>query len=795
MSIADVASRLYSSSAYRNTPVIKALADSVKMNLKFRFSLVGMAAALTGSQTLYQIAQQKYLITDEERKQAKEEIHFKKYVVSSISTLSKQVALIESIVEKNSLMINAIASDLGYFKRQRKINPMSMNSGMLKSFRVPANSKTVKGRIELINAELAALKGIRIAEADAKQKKVLKETEKREKDKQRGLISAAVAAAVAGTTAIISGAGLGVATAAASAGAVAGGAIGSQVGKQIVGSAIPVLSKVFKISLLGNLALGTADRFARRGRGESGVQLGDASSYINNIDQKKDPTGYALREQEIELLKSLSAFLEEFSKPIDASLVTITTFLGYKYGLEFYDALKTLGRGGKMPKGKGGILKFLPGLLGGTAASSAVRVATAADLGVAGTAAATGTAATAGATAAGAAGAAAATATRAKIPKKILIFLKKLVTSKGFRLIPGVALSGTVWHIAQLYNAYSNYTGTPTEEFKQNFISSVSGIIQTGGASLLGAAIGAAAGGPAAPITALLGAGTGLAIGFLGEGPANWTALQIFDLLYDSPTYETADSKVTALSLGQSTNQSTGPSTGPVSVRNNNPGNLKYVGQPGAVGADARGFAIFPTAEAGMEAMRKQIILDTQTRSMTLTQFIQKYAPPNENDTKKYIEYVGKQTGLKPNDRIPIESIPALQAAMIAMEGGSAATSYFASGGAGGNVIAPTSTSAMMAGTGLASTLDTQLFQFFGKEFAKVDSVRTEQQAAQDMGARAKIDMVEKAVEISREKSKAELAAMAAETQKMLDMKNLEATNYVDDKAFDEEFAGLYKVA
>ena len=73
MAIADVASRLYSSSAYRNTPVIKALADSVKMNLRFRFSLVGMAAALTGSQTLYQIAQQKYLITDEEKKQAKQE--------------------------------------------------------------------------------------------------------------------------------------------------------------------------------------------------------------------------------------------------------------------------------------------------------------------------------------------------------------------------------------------------------------------------------------------------------------------------------------------------------------------------------------------------------------------------------------------------------------------------------------------------------------------------------------------------------------------------------------------------
>src|SRR4029077_16794003 len=42
-------------------------------------------------------------------------------------------------------------------------------------------------------------------------------------------------------------------------------------------------------------------------------------------------------------------------------------------------------------------------------------------------------------------------------------------------------------------------------------------------------------------------------------------------------------------------------------ARNNNPGDLKYAGQPGATGQDAQGFAIFPDAESGFQALYNQL--------------------------------------------------------------------------------------------------------------------------------------------------------------------------------------------
>lgn len=41
--------------------------------------------------------------------------------------------------------------------------------------------------------------------------------------------------------------------------------------------------------------------------------------------------------------------------------------------------------------------------------------------------------------------------------------------------------------------------------------------------------------------------------------------------------------------------------------RNNNPGNLKFAGQPGAVGADSGGFAIFPDPATGFQALYTQL--------------------------------------------------------------------------------------------------------------------------------------------------------------------------------------------
>lgn len=88
---------------------------------------------------------------------------------------------------------------------------------------------------------------------------------------------------------------------------------------------------------------------------------------------------------------------------------------------------------------------------------------------------------------------------------------------------------------------------------------------------------------------------------------------------------------------------------GSLANRNNNPGNLKYVGQAGATGSDGNGFAIFPSMASGQAALDSQIALDSG-RGLTLSQFISKYAPPNENDTSSYLSFVSSQTGIAPGD-------------------------------------------------------------------------------------------------------------------------------------------------
>jgi hypothetical protein len=47
------------------------------------------------------------------------------------------------------------------------------------------------------------------------------------------------------------------------------------------------------------------------------------------------------------------------------------------------------------------------------------------------------------------------------------------------------------------------------------------------------------------------------------------------------------------------------PGTRP--ARNNNPGDLKYLGQAGAVGADSGGFAVFPDPVTGFQALYRQL--------------------------------------------------------------------------------------------------------------------------------------------------------------------------------------------
>lgn len=84
--------------------------------------------------------------------------------------------------------------------------------------------------------------------------------------------------------------------------------------------------------------------------------------------------------------------------------------------------------------------------------------------------------------------------------------------------------------------------------------------------------------------------------------------------------------------------------------KNNNPGNLKFVGQIGAT-QGLGGFAKFPTPEAGIQALASQVKLDA-SRGHTLASFINKYAPPSENDTKLYIKQLSQWLGVSPETKI-----------------------------------------------------------------------------------------------------------------------------------------------
>jgi hypothetical protein len=113
-----------------------------------------------------------------------------------------------------------------------------------------------------------------------------------------------------------------------------------------------------------------------------------------------------------------------------------------------------------------------------------------------------------------------------------------------------------------------------------------------------------------------------------------------------------------------------------LSVVNNNPGNLRMAGQPGAIEGEG-GFAAFETPQAGLQALRRQVSLDTQERGMNLSQFLSKYAPPSENDTQRYIDFVSQKTGLDPEQRIPPDKITDIMRAIVQMEGGPLALQHF----------------------------------------------------------------------------------------------------------------------
>ncbi len=83
-----------------------------------------------------------------------------------------------------------------------------------------------------------------------------------------------------------------------------------------------------------------------------------------------------------------------------------------------------------------------------------------------------------------------------------------------------------------------------------------------------------------------------------------------------------------------------------LAYKNNNPGNLKYVGQSGATEGQS-GFAKFKTPEDGYNALRKQVnIYKTRFNNLTLAQMVGIYSPEFENDTERLIRDYSAMLGV-----------------------------------------------------------------------------------------------------------------------------------------------------
>lgn len=107
----------------------------------------------------------------------------------------------------------------------------------------------------------------------------------------------------------------------------------------------------------------------------------------------------------------------------------------------------------------------------------------------------------------------------------------------------------------------------------------------------------------------------------------------------------------------------------PRGIRNNNPGNLNYVGQAGAAreaGPNGR-FAVFRTAEEGLAALANQLRLYARRGIRTIRDIIGKFAPSGENNTQAYIASVSRSLGVSATSSIDVNDPRVMQGLMNAI--------------------------------------------------------------------------------------------------------------------------------
>jgi len=112
----------------------------------------------------------------------------------------------------------------------------------------------------------------------------------------------------------------------------------------------------------------------------------------------------------------------------------------------------------------------------------------------------------------------------------------------------------------------------------------------------------------------------------------------------------------------------------PKGLRNNNPGNLRYVASiqwNGQVGDDGTGYAVFDSAEHGVRALGHQLNTYAGRGLNSVASIISTYAPSNENNTAAYISAVAGELGLAADQPFDVNGLlPQLVAAIIHHENG-----------------------------------------------------------------------------------------------------------------------------
>lgn len=191
-----------------------------------------------------------------------------------------------------------------------------------------------------------------------------------------------------------------------------------------------------------------------------------------------------------------------------------------------------------------------------------------------------------------------------------------------------------------------------------------------------GAAAGAGAGGAAAAGESFLGR-LGWVGALLGLGTANMSDMSGDELKKEQeefakrPTTSIGDEWRNSRA-GQWWDRNTkGLFGAPLGIRNNNPGNLRYVGQLGATYGES-GFAHWQTMGEGIQALHNQILRYEGRGLNTIRKIISTYAPKNENNTAAYIKAISNDLGISPDAVLSgsAEQNQALERGIITMENG-----------------------------------------------------------------------------------------------------------------------------